>query len=312
MPKSRKQEKPLYDSEEDIFTGEGADDEKELKVEEKQSRKAKVSKRSKRTRTPSPSLSTNSRASFASSDRAGTSKKPLTNVKCTSCSTSISPYGERKEIYEHPKLHVVICKKCYKKVTHEEMTEKDDEGFDVYCAWCGDGGALINCESVLDDEYSCQKSFCESCLKRNLGRDFVSKVKDVNRWECILCKPFSLYDLQQKHKEFFQAQKNLSEKFSKSEKTQKEKKKEEKIKQSMEILADESKNSAEDKKNGKNRKEKIEKISEKIPKATKIFERLISTTKQLGTIYSKVFTTYKDTVRDLKSKKIKISIREKK
>ncbi len=49
MPKTRKAEKQLYDSDVDIFAGEDDADDQEIEVKEKRnSKKAKVSNRSKR------------------------------------------------------------------------------------------------------------------------------------------------------------------------------------------------------------------------------------------------------------------------
>lgn len=139
----------------------------------------------------------------------------------------------------------------------------------------------------------------------------MSKVKEADRWECIFCKPFSLYDLQQKHKELFQAQNQWS---VKSKKPVKEKQQDEKIKQSMKLRAREASEDRKSRKETMSNDASIAKLNVKnisscrksaleLAKVSHIFERLISTTKQLGTIYSKVYTTYKDTVHDIKANK---------
>ncbi len=81
----------------------------------------------------------------------------------------------------HPALGVPICKRC-KDYYFEGSWRKDSDGKFEYCGWCAQGGDLLCCA-----EDKCPNSFCTKCIKRNLGRQVVSKIEECDTWKCFEC-----------------------------------------------------------------------------------------------------------------------------
>ena len=46
-------------------------------------------------------------------------------------------------------------------ISHD--TRSADDGHEIYCRWCGDGGTLAMCDK-------CERSFCHKCIVRTVGR----------------------------------------------------------------------------------------------------------------------------------------------
>ncbi|XP_014256207.1 transcriptional regulator ATRX-like isoform X2 [Cimex lectularius] len=108
-------------------------------------------------------------------------------ILCTACFNDIKHVILLKEnLYEHIFLKVVLCKHCYEFYGDGEFSN-DEDGFDKYCSWCGQGGHLFMCSK-------CPHVFCKKCLKVNFGRSYANKVED-NDWQCLFCKPEVLYEL---------------------------------------------------------------------------------------------------------------------
>lgn len=64
---------------------------------------------------------------------------------------------------------------------------QDPDCLECYCGWCGRSSDLVSCKS-------CKQLFCTSCIKRNLGEEFLSKVQALD-WQCCGCSPSVLQKL---------------------------------------------------------------------------------------------------------------------
>ena len=62
-----------------------------------------------------------------------------------------------------------------------------EDGHEVYCTLCGDGGDLVLCDF-------CDKSFCQSCIARISGNDHLKNLLSIEDAEftCYLCDPLPL------------------------------------------------------------------------------------------------------------------------
>ena len=78
----------------------------------------------------------------------------------------------------HPWLGVLICQKCYVFINSGGYTIED--GKEIFCRWCGDGGEIANCGS-------CEKSFCKYCLNSNLGDSTWDTILQDDNWKCYFC-----------------------------------------------------------------------------------------------------------------------------
>ncbi|XP_057313875.1 transcriptional regulator ATRX-like isoform X2 [Hydractinia symbiolongicarpus] len=102
------------------------------------------------------------------------------HVHCTACNKKLST--KKKKICKHPKLSVLLCKKCLKFINSNEFT-RDEMGVEEYCTWCGDGGNLVCCDF-------CEKAYCKHCVKRNLGKEFLKALLEADddvKWKCFSC-----------------------------------------------------------------------------------------------------------------------------
>lgn len=99
--------------------------------------------------------------------------------ECTACGSDVilRPYQRRMLI--HPYLKTAVCRQCHE-FYHSDTFGIDDEGSQIYCVWCGEGGELIYCDK-------CEKAFCAECIKRNFGKKVKEKILGDNNWECFLC-----------------------------------------------------------------------------------------------------------------------------
>ena len=57
-------------------------------------------------------------------------------------------------VTRHPLLGVGICMTCRKFYKDGSGWEKDEDGCDIYCRWCGQGGELFLCDK-------CPAAFCK-------------------------------------------------------------------------------------------------------------------------------------------------------
>ncbi|CAN8012099.1 unnamed protein product, partial [Ixodes pacificus] len=68
---------------------------------------------------------------------------------------------------------------CYKRYGDGNF-QKDSSGADEYCRWCAEGGSLVVCDS-------CSRSFCKSCIRRNLSRKELGRITTLDVWNCYVC-----------------------------------------------------------------------------------------------------------------------------
>jgi hypothetical protein len=48
--------------------------------------------------------------------------------------------------------------------------------------WCSQGGQIYLCDF-------CPKAFCNQCLKWNLGRKYIKRIEEEEKWKCLACDP---------------------------------------------------------------------------------------------------------------------------
>ncbi|KAF0987988.1 hypothetical protein HZS_5374, partial [Henneguya salminicola] len=101
----------------------------------------------------------------------------LTKYKCTLCEASINTNP-----CQHPKLKVLICIKCEKRI-YKMASKLSDVDSSDYCSWCCYGGELVCCDN-------CSLSFCCPCIQRNLGFSYLKQVVlPTKKWSCFSCNP---------------------------------------------------------------------------------------------------------------------------
>ncbi|KAJ8976549.1 hypothetical protein NQ317_011813 [Molorchus minor] len=109
----------------------------------------------------------------------------FTKIHCTACNVHLgSALDAQGNRFVHPLLKVLICKGCYHFYTSGEF-EKDEDGSELYCRWCGQGGQVICCSS-------CEMVFCKKCIRINYGRKKLTEIRDSDEWLCFRCNPLQL------------------------------------------------------------------------------------------------------------------------
>lgn len=75
-------------------------------------------------------------------------------LHCTACNVHLgsAPIGYFNR-YIHPLLKVLLCKPCYDFYCSGEF-DKDEDGSEMYCRWCGQGGKVMCCAQ-------CAYVFCQ-------------------------------------------------------------------------------------------------------------------------------------------------------
>ena len=64
--------------------------------------------------------------------------------------------GSTCGIIRHPLLGVIMCMTCKRFYKDGSGWQEDEDGYDKYCRWCGQGGELILC-----DKQYCPAVFCK-------------------------------------------------------------------------------------------------------------------------------------------------------
>lgn len=67
------------------------------------------------------------------------------------------------------------------------QTLQDTDCTECYCGWCGRSSDSLSCRS-------CKTLFCASCIKRNFGEEYLSKVQ-ASGWNCFCCSPSILHKM---------------------------------------------------------------------------------------------------------------------
>ncbi|XP_059378160.1 transcriptional regulator ATRX-like [Carassius carassius] len=121
----------------------------------------------------------------------GTRKRPDEQLQeifnCTACGQQVNHF-QKDAIFQHPALHVLICKSCFKYYMSDDIS-KDEDGMDEQCRWCAEGGNLMCCDY-------CSNAFCKKCILRNLGRKELSEImNEESKWHCYVCRPEPLQDI---------------------------------------------------------------------------------------------------------------------
>jgi len=147
-------------------------------------------------------------------------------LKCTSCFRGVSmALNTAGGMWRHALLGVPTCKKCREFYKDGDGWEKDDEGLDIYCRWCAQGGEIILCDK-------CPKAFCRTCVQRNMGRKKLQEITNADEWKCFCCDPKQLYEMQALYWAVWQRYKSGNYKKPSEIRKEKEKEKKEAAKKS--------------------------------------------------------------------------------
>ena len=101
--------------------------------------------------------------------------------ECTSCGSDVILRPFQRRMLVHPYLKTAVCRQCHE-FYHSDTFGIDEEGSQIYCIWCGEGGELIYCDK-------CEKAFCTDCIKRNFGKKVKEEILAKSKWECLICIP---------------------------------------------------------------------------------------------------------------------------
>lgn len=109
----------------------------------------------------------------------------FSQIHCTACNIHLgSALDTQRNRFVHPLLKVLVCKNCFHFYTSGEF-EKDEDGSELYCRWCGQGGQVICCSK-------CEFVFCKKCIRHNFGRKKVKFITESDDWDCFRCDPTQL------------------------------------------------------------------------------------------------------------------------
>ncbi|KAK8807309.1 hypothetical protein WA158_004068 [Blastocystis sp. Blastoise] len=93
---------------------------------------------------------------------------------CTRCGT------RKGKLVPHKKLsNIFMCESCSEFYTEDGWDK--EEGADIYCRCCGDGGYITSCDI-------CHHSLCERCKLLHYGETEISNTITNDPYQCVLCK----------------------------------------------------------------------------------------------------------------------------
>jgi len=131
-------------------------------------------------------------------------------IDCTICGKDDSEKGV--EFVGHPALPVAVCKVCEEDY-RSTIFEQDEDGDDIACRWCCNGGELYLCDK-------CHRGFCKECVRGNLGEHVVQEIDQIDSWKCFFCIPTPLEPLKE---QLINWQKNASQRKQNEKKKSKSK-----------------------------------------------------------------------------------------
>ncbi|XP_063223962.1 uncharacterized protein LOC134531881 isoform X2 [Bacillus rossius redtenbacheri] len=105
-------------------------------------------------------------------------------LHCTACDRHMG-LSTKTVVFSHRIMRVLLCQRCYLFYDTGEFQQGDD-GSDMFCRWCGQGGRLICCSL-------CSNVFCEKCISRNFGTTQLRRIKKADDWFCFVCNLKSLW-----------------------------------------------------------------------------------------------------------------------
>ncbi|XP_047989427.1 uncharacterized protein LOC125228792 [Leguminivora glycinivorella] len=109
-------------------------------------------------------------------------------MHCTSCDRHLGCSASNEgRMRMHPMLRTLVCNTCFAFYNSGEF-EKGDDGSELYCRWCGQGGQVYCCSD-------CPHVFCAKCIKRNLGTSKIKEIENTDDWKCFKCSNRPLWDL---------------------------------------------------------------------------------------------------------------------
>ncbi|RVE45967.1 hypothetical protein evm_009370 [Chilo suppressalis] len=109
-------------------------------------------------------------------------------LHCTACDRHLgSSTRNETRMRVHPMLRTLVCHTCHTFYNSGEF-EKGDDGSELYCRWCGQGGQVYCCSD-------CPHVFCAKCVKRNFGQPKIKEIENADDWKCFKCNPRCLWDL---------------------------------------------------------------------------------------------------------------------
>jgi hypothetical protein len=73
---------------------------------------------------------------------------------------------------------------------HYHIQTMTEHGQEESCRLCGDGGALLGCDSL-----HCPYAFCHNCIRRNFGTHALKNIRRKQKWLCYVCDSTPLKNL---------------------------------------------------------------------------------------------------------------------
>lgn len=109
-------------------------------------------------------------------------------LHCSACDRHLGCSARNESrMRSHPMLRTLVCNSCHAFYNSGEF-EKGDDGSELYCRWCGQGGQVYCCSD-------CPHVFCAKCIRRNLGNPKIKEIEELDDWKCFKCDNKCLWDL---------------------------------------------------------------------------------------------------------------------